>query len=258
MTEELAFKHRSRDRRNVHSNKRPFGGGTRPVNATGHQLLAGSRFAGDHDGVTAAGHDLCIGKQGPHPGAPGDDFRKGIRYFLMHVPGRGRQPDEKSPALIGPLNGQEKKIVVHWLDEIVIGAQTDGLHRGGNVVNGGENDKLRMGTVGFRGFKHLQAIYFGHEQIEENDIEFDFPDARNGILAVVADLHIPDAPPPQETPDGTQRYFFVIDNKDLHNLCLPNSRINVCNCEMLKGFRRRWSGLTADFPPCFKATGSAE
>ena len=258
MAEELAFEHRGRDRGDVHGDEGPFRGRARPVNPPGGKLLAGSRFARDHDGIPAAGHDLRVGEQGPHPGGSGDDFRKGLRHFRMPVPGRSGHPDEQSPALVGPLDGQEKEIVVHRLDEVVVCAQANGPDRRGDVIDRGEDDELRVGAEGLRRFEHLKPVHFRHEQIEQNDVEIGFPNARDGFLSLVAGLHVPNAPPPQKSPDGTQGNVFVIDNEDFHILCLPSSRIDACRSAMLNGFLKRWSGRTAFRLPAFRASGSSE
>ena len=140
---------------------------------------------------------------------------------------------------IGSFNGQKKEIVIHRFDKIIISAQTNRLYRGGNVVNGCENDEFGMGTVRSCGFQNLQTIDFRHEQIEKHYIEIRFFNFGNGIPAVITDIHVPDAPPFEQTLHRIQGDFFIIDNQDSHNLCLPISRIIFCNCNMLKGFLRR-------------------
>jgi len=220
------------------------------VDAPGHKFLARPRFAGDQDGIAAPGHDLGVGQQGLHEGALGDDLRERPGDFPGLGPAARRQSLEEPLAFIGPLDGQKEQLVVHRLDEVVVGPQADGADGGGDVVHGREDDEFRPGLEGLGRFQDLHAVRFRHQEVEKDDVIVLFPDAADGLPAVVADLHVPQPPPFQQPLHRCEGDFLVVNDEDLHKRCLPVSSISFTSSSIAKGFATVKEGGDAGGRPC--------
>ncbi len=86
--------------------------------------------------------------------------------------------------LQGAADAEEELIFFEGLQDVVVGAATDGFEGGGNVVDGGDHDHGHFGVILPEPVEEFDAVHFRHDHVAQDQVRCDALDLVLGRAAI--------------------------------------------------------------------------
>ena len=209
--EELRFEELGGNGRAVDGHEGAIMARPREVDGAGEELLAHPRLTVDeHRGVEIDDGAEHV-EHGVHARAPRHDVPEG--ESLLVPPDGSSVGRLEGLELDGAANDKEELGRLEGLDEIVLGAEPHGLHRGLDGAIGGHNDDGEVGMLGPDLSHQTHAVQPGQAPVREHEVHvLGF----EGVQSFLGALHRQDLVPRklERAMERAQEDFVVVDEQE--------------------------------------------